>query len=292
MEGYYWRFADAASGRAAIVLCGVCRAPDGVWALVALAGHPGGFVRWVVAERARADPDGFGVAAWGASAEGAAPILTGGPDRLAVDLGPGARLEASFAAPVAWPRRSLGALGLAQVAPGLPQYWQPVMLGARVSGSARLGAEDVELGGADAYAEKNWGGAFPAEWWWGQAAFGGGATAAFAGGRLRGPAAASAVVVRAGGELIRFAPPGAIVSAEAGGGEWRLRGRTARHRLLVEGQGGEPHILPVPVVAERRAILRSEHHLAGRLRVRLRRGRRTLLDETSALAALEHGTPR
>jgi hypothetical protein len=81
------------------------------------------------------------------------------------------------------------------------------------------------------------------------------------------------------------------VIAEAGGGEWRLRGRSARHSVLVEGEGGEPHILPVPVVAERRAILRSEHHLAGRLRVRLRRGSRVLLDETSALAALEHGTP-
>ena len=288
MEGYYWRFADAASDRAVIVLCGVCRAPDGPWALVALAGHPGAFVRWVVAERARADPDGLGVEAWGDGA----PILRGSPDRLAVDLGAGARLEASFADRAGWPRRTFAALGPAQLAPRLPQYWHPHMLAARVTGSARLGGEEVDLAGTDAYAEKNWGAAFPDEWWWGQAALGGGALVAFAGGRLRGALSASAIVVRlGGGAVVRLAPPAAVVSAQAGGGAWHLRARSARHRVLLEGEGGAPHILPVPVAAERRAILRSEHHLAGRLRVRVRRGARTLLDEESGLAGLEHGTP-
>jgi Tocopherol cyclase len=297
MEGYYWRFWDAAAGRSVIALCGVCRAADGVWAVVALAAHPGGFVRWEVAERAWADPHGFGVKAWATAAGSPAaaseppPVFSGGPDRLAVDLGPDARLEASFAAREGWPRRAFGAIGIAQVAPGLPQYWQPMLLGARVTGTARLGGEQLS-GLGDVYVEKNWGGAFPAEWWWGQAGFGGGALAAFAGGRLRGPLAASAVVVRAGGEVLRFAPPGAAVIAQAGGGEWRLRGRSARHRVLVEGEGTVAHMLPVPVVAERRAVLRSEHHLAGRLRVRVLRGTRVLLDETSELAALEHGTPR
>jgi hypothetical protein len=286
MEGYYWRFWG--SGASVIALCGVCRAPDGVWAVVALAAHPGGFVRWQVAPTAWADPEGFGVKAWGGPGEGA-PIFAGGPDRLVVDLGPDARLSAEFGSRKGWPRRAFGALGVAQTAPGLPQYWQPMLLGARVSGSARLGPDDVVLG--EVYAEKNWGAAFPAEWWWGQAGFGDGALAAFAGGRLRGPVAASAVVVRASGELLRFAPPGAAVIADVGAGEWRLRGRSARHRILVEGEGRGPHILPVPVVAERRAVLRSEHHLAGRLRVRLRRGARVLLDESTGLAALEHGTP-
>jgi HEAT repeat protein len=48
-EGCYWRLTDATAGRVAIVLCGVCRAPDGVWALVALAGHPHEDVRFGVA---------------------------------------------------------------------------------------------------------------------------------------------------------------------------------------------------------------------------------------------------
>ena len=289
MEGYYWRLWDSATGRCIVALCGVCRAPDGDWAVVALAADPGGFVRWVNAGRAWADGAGLGVAAW----EGDAPVLRADARRVAVDLGPDARLEAVFEGRVQWPRRAFGGLGIAQVAPGLPQYWHPHLLGARVRGSAVLGDTSFELTGFSVYAEKNWGGAFPGEWWWGQAGFGdGGAMAAFAGGRLGGPLAASAIVVRAGGDVLRFAPPFAIVSADAGGGEWRLRARSARARVLLEGEAaGPPHILPVPVVPERRAVLRSEHHLSGRMRVAVRRGGRVLLREESALAGLEHGTP-
>jgi hypothetical protein len=125
------------------------------------------------------------------------------------------------------------------------------MLGAHVRGTAVLAGETVDLTGWSAYAEKNWGGEFPGEWWWGQAGLGDGAMAAFAGGRLGGPLAATAIAVRAGDSVLRF----------------------------------------VPVVAERRAILRSEHHLAGRLRVVARRGRRVILREESQLAGLEYGTP-
>jgi hypothetical protein len=307
MEGYYWRLSDPASGRCVIALCGVCRAPGaagaarapgapgaggfppGHWAVVALAAHPGGFVRWANAPAAAAEPDGLGAAAWEA---GGAPVLRGSERRIAVDLGADARLEAVLEGRVEWPRRALGGLGVAQVAPGLPQYWHPAVLGARVRGEAVLGGETVALDGWDGYVEKNWGGTFPGEWWWGQATLGEGAMAAFAGGRLGGPLAASAVVVRAGAELVRFAPPGALVTASAGGGEWRLRARTPRWTALLEGDAiNPPHILPVPVPAERRAVLRSEHHLAGRLRVTLRRGRRTVLRAESILAGLEHGTP-
>ncbi len=289
MEGYYWRLTEPGSGRCIVALCGVCRAQDGPWAVVALASHPGGFVRWRNTAAAAAEPDGLGAAAW--EPDGA-PVLRGSERRIAVDLGPDARMEAQLDGRVPWPRSSLGALGIAQAVPGLPQYWHPAVLGARVRGEAVLGGETVDLAGWDAYVEKNWGGAFPGEWWWGQAGLGEGAMAAFAGGRLRGPLAASAIVVRAGGSLARFAPPAAIVHAEAGGGEWRLQGRTPRWAVLLEGEAAGPaHILPVPVPAERRAVMRSEHHLAGRMRVVLRRGRRVVLRAESALAGLEHGTP-
>lgn len=290
MEGYYWRLSDPASGRCVIALCGVCRAGDGPWAVVALAGHPGGFVRWTNAASAAAEPDTLGAAAW---EEGGAPVLRGSERRIAVDLGPDARLEATLEGREPWPRAGLGGLGVAQVVPGLPQYWHPVVLGARVRGEAVLGGETVSLDGWDAYVEKNWGGAFPGEWWWGQAGLGDRAMAAFAGGRLGvGPLAASAVVVRAGAEVVRFALPGGLVQAGAGGGEWRLRGRTPRWSVVVEGSAtGDPHILPVPVPDERRAILRSEHHLAGRMRVVLRRGRRVVLRAESDVAGLEHGVP-
>jgi len=295
MEGYYWRLSDPASGRCIVALCGVCRAagpgapPAGAsWAVVALAAHPGGFVRWRNAPAAAAEPDAFGATAW--EDDGAA-VLRGSERRIAVDLGPDARLEATLEGRAGWPLR-LGAVGLAQALPWLPQYWHPVVLGARARGEAVLGGERVTLDGWDPYVEKNWGGRFPGEWWWGQAALGEGAMAAFAGGRLAGPLAASAVVVRAGGSVVRFAPPGALVAASAGRGEWRLRGRSPLWSVVVEGDAAfAPHVLPVPVPAERRAVMRSEHHLAGRMRVVLRRGRRVVLRAWSDVAGLEHGTP-
>jgi hypothetical protein len=62
--------------------------------------------------------------------------------------------------------------------------------------------------------------------------------------------------------------------------------------VTLEGDASGPaHMLPVPVPAERRSLLRSEHHLAGRMRVELRRGRRVVLREESVLAGLEHGLP-
>ena len=64
MEGYYWRLTEPATGRCIVALCGVCRAPDGPWALVALAAHPGDFVRWRCTAAAAADPDGLGAVAW------------------------------------------------------------------------------------------------------------------------------------------------------------------------------------------------------------------------------------
>jgi hypothetical protein len=290
MEGYYWRLWDPSSGRCIVALCGVCQAPDGPWAVVALAGHPGGFVSWTAAGRAAADPHALGAAAW--DDERGAAVLRGNERRVAADLAPDARLEAVLEGRVGWPRRGLGGLGVAQAVPGLPQYWHPAVLGARVRGEARLGGETISLDGWEAYVEKNWGDTFPGVWWWGQAGFGDGAMTAFAGGRIAGPLGASALVVRAGEEVVRLAPPAAVVRADAGGGEWRLRGRSAAWSVVIEGEGATPHILPVPVPAERRAIMRSEHHLAGTMRVVARRGRRVVLRASSELAGLELGTPR
>jgi len=289
MEGYYWRFTDSASGRCLVALCGVCGAPDGVWAVVALAGHPGGFVRWTNASSAAADFDALGVAAW--DADGAA-VLRGSDRRLAVGLGPDARLDVVLEGRAEWPRGAFGGLGPAHVVPGLPQYWHPWLLHARVRGEAVLGRQTIDLDGFDAYAEKNWGARFPGRWWWGQAGFGDGTLAAFAGGRLGGPLAASVLVLRTGREVLRLAPPSAVVSANVGDGAWRLRARSARVAVELEGEAAAPpHLLPVPVPAERRAVLRSEHHLGGRLRVSARRGRRVLLHEESTVAGLELGTP-
>jgi hypothetical protein len=54
--------------------------------------------------------------------------------------------------------------------------------------------------------------------------------------------------------------------------------------------GTAPLLLPVPVPGERRnAEAVAAQHLAGELRVCLRRGRRTVFEGTSPLAGLEFG---
>ncbi len=276
MEGYYWRFTDADAGRVVIVLCGVCAAPGGRWAVVALAAHPEGLVREAIVPLAGGEPSGFGVRA--------GDVLRGSLGALRVDLGPEARLDVRLNASVAMTGR---ALGVGHLLPGLPQYWQPSLLGARVEGEARLGDATVPLTAATAYVERNWGPRFPDRWWWGQAQGfeDDGVCVAFAGGPVLG-VPATAVVVRAGGEVLRF--------PLAAGRDWSLRARSPRYAVTIEGDGAgrSPAILPVPVPSQRRVEPRSEQWLAGRLALTVRRGRRIVFRGESALAGLERGTPR
>jgi tocopherol cyclase len=287
MEGYFWRITDAASGRVVVAFTAVNRDGAGAsWATIGLAAHPGGFVRTAVVDHAEADPRRLGVRAGG--------MLRADEGGVDVDLGPGARLRVHFARRVGWPR-ALGGVGIGHLVPGLGQYWHPHMLDACVAGTAELDGRTLELSGARAYAEKNWtpyAHGFPSEWWWGQAqAFADDdVCVAFAGGRLHG-LGAGAVIVRLGDELIRVTGPPAPLRMALGDGTWRLRARTARHVVTVEGSAdGAPYMLPVPKPRERRAQPEvSAMHLAGRLRVRVRRGGRLRFDGTSSLAGLEQG---
>jgi hypothetical protein len=104
--------------------------------------------------------------------------------------------------------------------------------------------------------------------------------------------APTSVVAWARDGLVSLAPPLARTVARASGGEWHIRARSARHAIEVRGEAtGPPLRLPVPIPAERRLELRSEHHLAGRLEVTVRRGRRVLLRGETELAGLEDGRP-
>ncbi|HEU4657971.1 MAG TPA: tocopherol cyclase family protein [Capillimicrobium sp.] len=293
MEGYYWRFTEPRSGRVVVALCGVNAAPDGRWATVALVGHPGRFLRDAALQRAGADEHRLGAWANG-SGEFAADAR-----RVRLDLGPGARIEARIDDAHGWPRRPFGGLGVAHVVPGLGQYWHPHVLGGRATGAAVLGDEVVDLDGATVYAEKNWGrGGFPDRWWWGQAH--GFADAdvcvAFAGGSVTlGPVSttATAIVVRLGDEVVRLGDPLlSPVRAEVGDRGWRLRGRGPRWSVEVEADAdpAEAHALPVPVPAERRNVHAAHQHLAGRLRLVVRHGRRVAFTGESGLAGLERGT--
>ncbi len=293
MEGYFWRFTDADVGRVIIALCGVNRDLNGAhWGTVGLGGHPGLFLR--EAEVPTAGAEGRGLGAW----SGTPQVFCGGPDRLHVDLGPDARLDVRLHDVLGWTRRPFGGSGAAQSVPALNQYWHPHVLGGRAHGIAVLGNEEIVLDGAQVYAEKNWGkGGFPDSWWWGQAQ--GFARddvcVAFAGGDVTvGPLRRriTAVVVRAGDEIVRLGDPLlSPVRDTITDTTWRLNGRSVRHEVEIEGEAplGAAHILPVPLPAQRRNVPGALEHLAGRLRVTLRRHGRTIFCGESALAGLEHG---
>ena len=213
---------------------------------------------------------------------------------LRVDLGPDARLERPS------PTRCRGRGGRSARSaprtpcPGLSQYWHPWLLRARVSGSARVGAETIDLDGAVAYAEKNWGaGGMPPTWWWGQAHGFDRADVcvAFAGGRAGlGPlrATATALVVAVGDEVrtvVRPLRPLRVAVDERG---WRLAGGGIE--VEAHADGVAPHLLPVPVPRERRRLDDwAPQHLTGTLRLSVRRRGRTLYEGTSRLAGLERG---
>lgn len=296
MEGWFWRFTQPATGEVVVVLAGVNRAADGrPWGTVGMAGHPGGF------STAAAVP-GASAAGDGSLRIGAA--LRAGGGTLALDLGPDARLEASVEPLRPWPRwKAFGGIGPAHALPGLSQYWHPWLLAGRARGQAVVGGRSVDLDGALVYGEKNWSNrGFPERWWWGQShAFTADpeACVAFAGGTAGvGPLRmeATALVVSAAGllvRLVRAGPVGSTLEVSVGDGGWRLAGRTRDGvAVVVEGEanGTRPHLLPIPVPAEgRHEPDAAAQHLAGELRLSLRRGRRLLYSDSSPLAGLEQG---
>jgi hypothetical protein len=255
------------------------------WAMASLAAHPGGAVRSATLPNAWAAPRRLELRAGDAFAAD--------ERSLRVDLCEDGRLSVAFSEPLPWPRRAFGALGPAHAIPGLSQYWHPWLLRARVSGTARIGADAIDLDGAVAYAEKNWGaGGMPPAWWWGQAH---GfdrpdVCVAFAGGRAGlGPlrTTATALVVAIGDEVRTVVRPLRPLRVEVDERGWRLAGGG----IEVEAHAdGTPHLLPVPVPRERRRLDDwAPQHLAGTLRLSVRHRGRTLYEGTSALAGLERG---
>jgi hypothetical protein len=294
MEGYFWRFTHAASGRVIVALCGVNRAHDGPWATVALAAHPGGILHEAAVAPALADPDDLGARAGDGGA-----VFLGDRRTVRVDLGAEARLHATLEEVHGWPYRAFGPLGVAHAIPGLSQYWHPYVLGGRARGHAVLGGEEIDLDGFEVYAEKNWGRAgFPAWWWWGQAH--GFARPdvcmAFAGGEVRlGPLGltATALVVRLGETIVRLRHPlVSPVRADVGIEHWHLDGRGWGWEVEVRAHAPQEaaHVLPVPLPSQRRNVPGAREHLAGQLELRVRRRGREVFAGTSALAGLEHGS--
>jgi tocopherol cyclase len=298
MEGHFWRITQPGSGCVVVAIVAISRDGDGrPWALASLAAHPGGVVRSATLPLAFAASRGLGLRASdpiAAAAPGSPRSAAADERSLRVELDDDARLEVAFADPLLWPRRAFGALGPAHAIPGLSQYWHPWLLRARVAGWARLGGEEIDLDGAVAYAEKNWGaGGMPPRWWWGQAH---GfdrpdVCVAFAGGRAGvGPlrTTASALVVALGNEVRSIVRPPRVLRVAADEQRWWLSGGG----IEVEGHAGGSvaQLLPVPVPHERRHLDDwAPQHLAATLRLAVRRRGRTLYEGTSHLAGLELG---
>lgn len=285
MEGYFWRVTDIARGRVLVVLCGVNRHPDGDWATVALAAHPGGFVRSAALPNASSSPSEYLVTA----GDGA---FSATASEVHLDLGTDARADLSFSKPVPW-SRALGGGGIFSVVPFLGQYWHPHLLGGLARGTAHLDAEAWAFEDAELYAEKNWGAGFPKRWWWGQAqgfdrpdvcvAFSGGVLTA-------GPLSATVggVVVRIGEQIIRLTPPLSMVRSQTDGKRWEVQARGLGHRVHIIGNARhDAHVLPVPLPAERRNVDTDFEHLAGHLTLEVS-GRTSYRGETD-LAGLEIG---
>ncbi|MDQ1439672.1 MAG: tocopherol cyclase [Acidimicrobiaceae bacterium] len=287
MEGWFWRFTDVIRGRVVIALCGVNRHPDGPWATVAVAVHPGNVVRSAVVESADASSSDYRVQA--------ADVLKADAGSLHVELDD-VCLSVQLHDLVDWPLR-LGGGGLVSAVPFLGQYWHPHALGGRVAGAITIDGQSFDLDGADVYAEKNWGAGFPDWWWWGQAqGFADPSLCvAFGGGRLRaGPLAADVTgcIVRMGDRIVRFAPPLSWVRTHIGDGGWRVTARRPGWRAVLEGHGAgtEPAVLPVPLPHERRNVDLDFEHLAGRMRMRVWCKGDLVVDDESTLAALEVGS--
>jgi hypothetical protein len=287
MEGHFWRITQPDTGAVIVAILAISRDAEGrPWAMASLAAHPGGAVRSATLPDAHASARGLAV--------GAGSAFAADGRSLRIDLGEDARLEATFARADQWPRRAFGALGPAQAIPGLSQYWHPWLLRASVSGSARVGGQTIDLDGAVVYAEKNWGpGGMPPAWWWGQAHGFDRADAcvAFAGGRAgigRLRATATSLVVALGGDVHTVVRPLRPLRVAVDDHGWRLSG--AGIEVDAHADGGQPHLLPVPVPHERRRLDDwAPQHLTGTLHVRVRRRGRTLYEGTSHLAGLERG---
>ncbi len=252
MEGWFWRLTDSVSGRVVVALCSVNRNPDGDWATVAVALHPGGIVRSAALDGAEAEQSRFVVRAGTEPRERLAACV----DRLRIDLDD-VHVDLRFDDPFNWPKAFAGG-GIFSSIPFLNQYWHPYRLGGKASGTVEFSESSWSFEDATLYGERNWGAGFPDRWWWGQAHDFDGAdvSVAFSGGLLRlGPIGrdVAGVVVRLGDRVIRMTPP-ALVQSQVGDGRFTIRAKGLRYQIELDGDGTalDPHVLPVPLPAERR----------------------------------------
>ncbi len=294
MEGYFWRITDPAAERTVIALIGVQTDHTGRWALAGLGASDGSWHQAIIptAEARRAG--------LGARAAGPGASFVGTDERVVVALGDDARLDVRLEGLTRWPGgRPFGGSSWFQMIPGLNQYWHPWLLGGRATGTLTVGERRWDLVDAHVYGEKNWGRAgFPESWWWGQAHGFPEADAcvAFAGGDVHaGPlrTTVTGLVLRLpDGRVLRLGNPvTSPVRAEVGDEHWHLEGHSRGWSVSVKSAAplSDAHVLPVPLVGQRRAVPGAIEHLSGRLSVRVSHCGHPVWSSESSLAGLEHG---
>jgi tocopherol cyclase len=269
----------------------VNRHPDRDWSTAAVALHPGDVVRAAALDHPHTSDSPFELTA-GTSRNAS---FLASFDTLRVDLDD-VHLDLRFADSYDWPKAFAGG-GIWSSVPFLNQYWHPYRLGGTVTGSVELPSSTLALGGAKLYTERNWGSGFPERWWWGQAHdFGDDdVSVAFSGGLLAlGPIQrdVGGIVVRIDDRVIRLTPPTAWVTSRLGERRWTMRATSLRYQVELCGDGSDlaPHVLPVPLPAQRRNIDTDFEHLAGRLHCIVRRLGRVIFEGHSDLAGLEVGS--
>ncbi|WP_232000666.1 tocopherol cyclase family protein [Mycobacterium kyorinense] len=289
MEGWFWRLSDPSDGRVVVALCSANQHPAGDWSTAAIALHPGGVVRSAAIDDVSADRTQFSV-----SARAGTDFVEANAKRLAMAIGDSA-VDLTITREFRWPK-AFGGGGVASSVPFLNQYWHPYRLDAKASGTVTCEDQHWRFTDATLYCERNWGAGFPRRWWWGQAHDFGEAdvSVAFPGGLLEfGPLRqeVTGVVVRLQDRVLRITPP-AWVSSRCDGQRWRVDARSARYRVELDGCGDDagPHVLPVPLPAQRRNIDADYEYLAGTLRCTVREWGRVIFDGTTQLAGLEIGS--
>lgn len=294
MEGYFWRFTRRETGTVVIVLAGInTDRHGGRWSTLGIAAHPSGRQVMLAFPTGAADRHVLGARAGTA--------FRGTDRRLVLDLGEEAGANVRLENLRRFPRglaHPFGGSSIFQCVPGLNQYWHPWALGGTARGGAVVDGLEIDLDGAEVYAEKNWGReGFPRSWWWGQAhGFGEPACVAFAGGQVRaGPFATEVtglVVALPNGTVLRLGDPLiSPVHTRVGEDTWDLEGHGFGWRVRVRASAPlrEAHVLPVPLPSRRRNVAGALEHLAGHLTVDVRRFGRHVWSGESPLAGLEHG---
>lgn len=173
--------------------------------------------------------------------------------------------------------------------------WQVLMAHGLASGWVRWAGELHSFSRSPAYAEKNWGGAFPSKWFWLQCnafADAPGLSITAAGGVrdvLVWQENVGLIGIHYQGKFYEFFSTKTDFTWTVDPwGYWHLSARDYRYRVEVIGQAtDEGAYVRVPTLEGMQWKCRDTTH--GELRVQLWEGERLIVDSTSALAGLEVG---